>query len=46
MTEAQYRELIQAHIDRAPAEQSIAERLAEEAGQRFGDETDVLPETE
>jgi hypothetical protein len=36
MTADEYRELIQAHVDRARTDQSIAERLAEEARQRFG----------
>jgi hypothetical protein len=46
MTEAAYRELIRTYIDRALADQSIAERLAEEARQRFGAEIDVAPETD
>jgi hypothetical protein len=46
MTEAEYRELIQKFVDRARADQSIAERLAEEAHQRFGAEIDVPTEPE
>jgi hypothetical protein len=46
MTEAEYRALIQTYVDRARADQSVAERLAEEARQRFGAEIDVPPETE
>jgi hypothetical protein len=46
MTEAEYRALIQAHVDEARADQSIAERLAEEARERFGAEIDVPNETE
>jgi hypothetical protein len=41
MSEAEYRALIQARVDQARADQSIAERLAEEARQRFGGEIDV-----
>jgi len=46
LTVDDYRELIQAHVDQARADQSIAERLAEEARQRFGAEMEVPPETE
>jgi len=46
MTEAECRELIQAYVDQARVDQSIAERLAEEARQRFGPEMDVSPEPE
>jgi hypothetical protein len=46
MTEAEYRALIQAHVDQARADQSIAERLAEEARLRFGAEIDVPTATE
>jgi hypothetical protein len=46
MAEAEYRALIQAHVGRARADQSIAERLAEEARQRFGATIDVPRETE
>ena len=46
MTADEYRELIQAYVDQARADQSIAERLAEEAGLRFGAEIEVPTETE
>ncbi len=46
MTADEYRELMQAYVDQARADQSIAERLAEEAQQRFGAEIDVSRETE
>ena len=46
MTADEYRELIQAHVDQARADQSIAERLAEEARLRFGPEIEVPRETE
>ena len=40
MTEAEYRELIQTYVDRARADQRIAELLAAEARARFGADTD------
>ncbi len=46
MTEAEYRELIDAYVDKARSEFSIAERLAEEARQRFGATIKVPRETE
>jgi hypothetical protein len=46
LTEAEYRELIQTYVDRARSDQSIAERLAEEARQRFGADIDMPTETE
>lgn len=46
LTEAEYRELIQTFLDRARADQSVAERLAEEARQRFGADVHVPRETE
>ena len=46
MTADEYRELIQRYVDRARSEQSIAERLAQEARQRFGAKIDVPTETE
>jgi hypothetical protein len=46
MTEAEYRELIQAHVEQARADQPIAERLAEEARQRFRATIDAPKETE
>jgi hypothetical protein len=46
MAADEYRERIQALVDEARADLSIAERLAEEARQRFGAEIDVPPETE
>lgn len=46
MTADEYRELIQALVDKARADQSVAEQLAEEARQRFGAEIDVRTETE
>lgn len=46
MTEAEYRELIQKHVDQVRADQSIAERLAEEARLRFGAEINMPKETE
>ncbi len=46
LTADEYRELIQALVDQARADQSIAERLAEEARQRFGAEVEVPRETE
>jgi hypothetical protein len=46
MTEAEYRALIQKHVDRALRQQSIAERLAEEARQRFGVDIDLSGEDE
>jgi hypothetical protein len=47
MTEQQYREPIQRYVDRARSDQSMAEKLAEEARQRFGTEIEVSPpETE
>lgn len=41
LTEAEYRELIQALVDEARSNRSVAERLAEEARQRFGAGIDV-----
>ena len=46
LTEAEYRKLIQTFVDRARSDQSIAERLAEEARLRFGAEIDVPRETD
>ena len=46
MTEAEYRELIQKHVNQARADQSIAERLAEEARLRFEIEIDEPEGTE
>ena len=41
LTEDEYRELIQARVDQARADFTIAQRLAEEARQRFGVEIDL-----
>ena len=46
MTADEYRELIQACVEQARADQSIAERLAEEARLRFGAEIEVPTEPE
>ena len=46
MTEAEYRELLQTHMDRARADQWVAELLAEEARQRFGADIDLSGEDE
>jgi hypothetical protein len=46
MTADEYRDLIEAYVERARVDQSVAERLAEEARLRFGAEVDVPPETE
>ena len=46
LTEAEYRALIQAYVDQARADQSVAERLTEEARLRFSVEIDVPRETE
>ena len=41
MTAEEYPELIQLHVDQARSDSSIAERLSEEARQRFGATIDV-----
>jgi hypothetical protein len=46
MTEAEYRELIQTFVDQARSDQAVAERLAEEARQRFGVDIDLSGEDE
>ena len=46
MTEAEYRELIRAFVDRARSDQRVAELLAAEARLRFGVGRDVPAETE
>lgn len=42
----EYRELIQTYVDRARSDQSIAERLAEEARQRVGVGVDLSGQDE
>lgn len=46
MTEAEYREPIQAFVDRARSDQRVAEMLAAEARQRFEATIEVPRETE
>jgi len=46
LTETEYHELIQARVDKARADFTIAQRLAEEARQRFGVEIDLSGEDE
>jgi hypothetical protein len=46
MTSDEYRERIQALVDEARSDLSIAERLVEEARQRFGVTIDAPTETE
>jgi threonine aldolase len=46
MTADEYHELIEKYVARARADQSIAERLAEEARQHYGAAIEVPPETE
>jgi len=46
MTADEYRQRIQAHIDQARTDQSIAGPLAEEARLRFGATIDVPPDRE
>ncbi len=46
LTAEEYRERIQAYVEEAREDLSIAERLADEARQRFGAEIEVPRETE